>query len=760
MSADADAWLARLQRTLVEGLNDGHAAMVSKDGRVRQLERENSRLAAEVAQLTKESSEARTLYAQAQQQHLTAATDCKRAQERARLLQAQLDAATTAAAAQHEQLRALREGAGAAAAAQQQEALRLQVQIGELRGQLDALRSETAAPSDAQAVAARLQQRLDEAQRDARELQRRNALMGEQLRAAKAGQEQAEEGRREVERAAVELRARLQQQQRQGSGGRRPCLECDALNRHIASLNKQFEEQFATQAAEARRLMEAAEANKEEKRRLRKEVVRLMRAQRLRDAEQLSLQGSEEQGTAGAASGGAATAAGAPRPAKRSKQVQQDQTQQQWQQQQEQQQQQQEQAAKEEDEVVDSEEEAAEGRLRQQRQEQQQRQQGAEEQPQQAAEAPTPRRADEGRQEVESDDPHVGGTQRRLSDATELQGATPPPAKRSDGESPDGSGSRGAANAAAPAQRGGGGGGGGGGGAGGLSDSVDQPPGGAVSPAGVSQPSPQGTPKVPPPRPGVSAATATAVTGRAQSSEPGTAAAAVAMSAPGQLPKRRLPGSTPQPLSAPAEPAGPQAGPAANQARLSSAPGASPSAPQQPRPWQQQLEARRGAPRPGFKFNEVVRGREARDALPAFDCHECRGVYEALRSWEQSQGGLADGALCQFRCREHGDAPAAAAGRAGAAGGQGGGGGGGSGGGGGRADQVLKHASRHRALHKRPETQEGYWDLGFMDSLDSRYVEQQAAARAAQAVRGAGAPAPPQDGFARQAPTFSGDSHF
>jgi hypothetical protein len=30
MSADADAWLARLQRTLVEGLNDGHASMVSK----------------------------------------------------------------------------------------------------------------------------------------------------------------------------------------------------------------------------------------------------------------------------------------------------------------------------------------------------------------------------------------------------------------------------------------------------------------------------------------------------------------------------------------------------------------------------------------------------------------------------------------------------------------------------------------------------------------------------------------------------------
>lgn len=32
----------------------------------------------------------------------------------------------------------------------------------------------------------------------------------------------------------------------------------------------------------------------------------------------------------------------------------------------------------------------------------------------------------------------------------------------------------------------------------------------------------------------------------------------------------------------------------------------------------------------GFKYQEVVRKKDARAALPAFDCPECRGFYETV----------------------------------------------------------------------------------------------------------------------------------
>lgn len=69
------------------------------------------------------------------------------------------------------------------------------------------------------------------------------------------------------------------------------------------------------------------------------------------------------------------------------------------------------------------------------------------------------------------------------------------------------------------------------------------------------------------------------------------------------------------------------------------------------------------------------------------------------------------------------------------------------------------NASPHlrRARFARPETQDGYWDLGFMDSLDSRYVEQQAAAQAVHRMRRRQQDA--QDGN-RQSPLSSGPSSF
>ena len=36
--------------------------------------------------------------------------------------------------------------------------------------------------------------------------------------------------------------------------------------------------------------------------------------------------------------------------------------------------------------------------------------------------------------------------------------------------------------------------------------------------------------------------------------------------------------------------------------------------------------------------------------------------------------------------------------------------------------ELRQEASRHRHRHKPPETPPGFWDMGFMDSLDSRVV--------------------------------------
>jgi hypothetical protein len=124
----------------------------------------------------------------------------------------------------------------------------------------------------------------------------------------------------------------------------------------------------------------------------------------------------------------------------------------------------------------------------------------------------------------------------------------------------------------------------------------------------------------------------------------------------------------------------------------------------QPQPLQQeqqQEQQQQQQQQPTYKFNEVVRGRAARDALPAFSCHACRAWYEAIHSWGASQGGLPE--PVRPRCGHQDALPRGLPG----------------------ADQILQHVSRHRARFARPETQDGYWDLGFMDSLDSRYVEQQ-----------------------------------
>ena len=103
-----------------------------------------------------------------------------------------------------------------------------------------------------------------------------------------------------------------------------------------------------------------------------------------------------------------------------------------------------------------------------------------------------------------------------------------------------------------------------------------------------------------------------------------------------------------------------------------------------------------GAPPPGeYRYQEVVRSRDARSKLPGFECQDCRLFYSALQSWGDMRGGTVPGAPA---CG-HTSAP--------------GGGGGGGGGGGMTRQQALDAASRHRYQYEPPATPQGYWDIGF-----------------------------------------------
>jgi hypothetical protein len=138
-----------------------------------------------------------------------------------------------------------------------------------------------------------------------------------------------------------------------------------------------------------------------------------------------------------------------------------------------------------------------------------------------------------------------------------------------------------------------------------------------------------------------------------------------------------------------------------------------------------------GDTRPDFKYQEVVRKRAARQALPAYECAACKQWYAALETWGMGGGPLQPPPSC-------GHTPSV-----GPAGGRGGGGVGvgqlqqqqgagglsataaaaGGGGGAGVYGQVgagLQEVGRHRARWAPPSTPEGYWDMGFRDSLDSR----------------------------------------
>ena len=101
-----------------------------------------------------------------------------------------------------------------------------------------------------------------------------------------------------------------------------------------------------------------------------------------------------------------------------------------------------------------------------------------------------------------------------------------------------------------------------------------------------------------------------------------------------------------------------------------------------------------------------------------FDCPDCRCFFEAMKSWGDGQPLPACGHVeskagedmtCpdSFRFWSAASTDSMAAARAGVRPGQ-------------LTKAAQEEASRHRYRYRPPSTPPGFWDMGFMDSLDSR----------------------------------------
>lgn len=99
----------------------------------------------------------------------------------------------------------------------------------------------------------------------------------------------------------------------------------------------------------------------------------------------------------------------------------------------------------------------------------------------------------------------------------------------------------------------------------------------------------------------------------------------------------------------------------------------------------------------GFKYSDVVRNKAQRADLAAVECACCKAFYAALVSWDPHNMPALE---CGHAVKAAGGgqqqpAPALAA-------------------------AVREEGSRHRFRYAPPATPEGFWDLGFNDTLDSR----------------------------------------
>ncbi|CAL8462867.1 g2401 [Coccomyxa elongata] len=116
----------------------------------------------------------------------------------------------------------------------------------------------------------------------------------------------------------------------------------------------------------------------------------------------------------------------------------------------------------------------------------------------------------------------------------------------------------------------------------------------------------------------------------------------------------------------------------------------------QRRPPENQPQLRPGEP--GYKYKETVRKKAEREELMGIECVDCRNFYAAIETW----GAVGNLPACGHAVRGAAAPPATAAVR----------------------EQLRQDASRHRYRYEPPATPEGFWDLGFMDSLDSRVQPQ------------------------------------
>ncbi|KAK9806889.1 hypothetical protein WJX72_006513 [[Myrmecia] bisecta] len=107
------------------------------------------------------------------------------------------------------------------------------------------------------------------------------------------------------------------------------------------------------------------------------------------------------------------------------------------------------------------------------------------------------------------------------------------------------------------------------------------------------------------------------------------------------------------------------------------------------------------APRPGepgYKYQAVVRKKDERAALQGFECLDCKRFYEALQTWNGNMQGLpACGHAVAGQQASHAAAGAQV-----------------------DREQLRQDGSRHRYQYAPPNTPDGFWDMGFADSLDSR----------------------------------------
>lgn len=116
--------------------------------------------------------------------------------------------------------------------------------------------------------------------------------------------------------------------------------------------------------------------------------------------------------------------------------------------------------------------------------------------------------------------------------------------------------------------------------------------------------------------------------------------------------------------------------------------------------------ARAPPPHVGYAHHQVVRVRDERARLPAFECHDCSSFYEALQKW----GSVAVEAMPSCGHNVAADI----------------------------RKEAINEGSRHRYRYKPPSTPVGYWNLGFSPPQKSFQAQNGGERRGCEDVSGFG----------------------